>query len=122
MHPTKLMCISQLHLLSILALFPAFLHAPPFLRAFDFSKEVSAQPPTIVAFLLFQMIIMPMESVVGMGMNAISRKFEYEADRFACELQNQLKAEEMKDLGDRLGRALVTLHVKNLSTVWVDWL
>lgn len=122
MHPTKLMCISQLHLFSILALFPAFLYAPPFLRAFDFSKEVSAQPPTIVAFLLFQMILMPMESVVGMGMNAISRKFEYEADRFACELQHQLKAEEMKDMGDRLGRALITLHVKNLSTVWVDWL
>jgi STE24 endopeptidase len=25
-------------------------------------------------------------------------------------------------MGDRLGRALVTLHVKNLSSVWVDWL
>jgi STE24 endopeptidase len=28
----------------------------------------------------------------------------------------------MKDMGDRLGRALISLHVKNLSTVWVDWL
>lgn len=28
----------------------------------------------------------------------------------------------MSDMGDRLGRALVALHVKNLSTVWVDWL
>jgi STE24 endopeptidase len=122
MHPTKLLCISQLHLFSVLALFPAFLHASAFLRAFDFSKEVSAQPPTIVAFLLFQMILMPMESVVGMGMNAVSRRFEYEADRFACELQNKLQAEEMKDMGERLGRALITIHVKNLSTVWVDWL
>jgi STE24 endopeptidase len=122
MHPTKLLCISQLHLFSILALFPAFLHAPLFLRSFDFSKAVSAQPPTIVAFLLFQMILMPMEAVVGMGMNAISRRFEYEADRFACELQYKLQAEEMKDMGDRLGRALISLHVKNLSTVWVDWL
>jgi len=122
MHPTKLLCISQLHLFSILALFPAFLHAPLFLRSFDFSKAVSAQPPTIVAFLLFQMILMPMEAVVGMGMNAISRRFEYEADRFACELQHKLQAEEMKDMGDRLGRALISLHVKNLSTVWVDWL
>ena len=25
-------------------------------------------------------------------------------------------------MGARLGRALVQLHVKNLSTVWVDWL
>ena len=68
------------------------------------------------------MILTPLEAIVGIAMNAISRKFEYEADQFACELQNKLKTEEMNDMGDRLGRALITLHVKNLSTVWVDWL
>ena len=68
------------------------------------------------------MILMPMEAVIGMVMNAISRRFEFEADRFACELQHKLKSEQMKDMGDRLGTALITLHVKNLSTVWVDWL
>jgi len=65
---------------------------------------------------------MPMEAIIGMAMNAISRRFEFEADRFACELQHKLKSEKMKDMGDRLGRALITLHVENLSTVWVDWL
>ena len=54
MHPTTLLLISQLHIFTILALFPAFLHAPAFLRAFDFPKHVAAQPPTLVAFLLFQ--------------------------------------------------------------------
>jgi len=54
MHPTKMMAISQIHIFTILALFPAFLHAPPLLRSFDFPKAVAAQPPTIVAFLLFQ--------------------------------------------------------------------
>ena len=54
MHPTKLLCISQIHIFSILALFPAFLHASQFVRAFDFSEAVSARPPTIVAFLMFQ--------------------------------------------------------------------
>ena len=54
MHPTKLLLISQLHLFTILALFPAFMHAPPFLRAFDFPEHVAAQPPVIIAFLLFQ--------------------------------------------------------------------
>ena len=68
------------------------------------------------------MIIAPLESVMGIALNATSRRFEYEADRFACELHGMLKAEEMADMGDRLGRALVALHVKNLSTVWVDWL
>ena len=68
------------------------------------------------------MILTPLEAVVGMGFNFISRRFEWEADRFACELQHRLGDSEMVDMGDRLGRALVTLHVKNLSTVWVDWL
>ncbi|KAI5121524.1 hypothetical protein M0805_002584 [Coniferiporia weirii] len=121
-HPTKLLCVSQVHLFSILALFPAFLHAPPVLRAFDFLPKVAAKPPTIVAFLLFQMILTPMEAVVGAAMNALSRRFEWQADRFACELGVRLDAPEMTDMGARLGRALTTLHVKNLSTVWVDWL
>ena len=68
------------------------------------------------------MIIAPLESFAGIALNAVSRRFEYQADRFACELRGMLKAEEMADMGDRLGRALITLHVKNLSTVWVDWL
>jgi STE24 endopeptidase len=68
------------------------------------------------------MILSPLESVISIGMNAITRHFEWEADRFAVELQDKLKSEDMKDMGDRLGRALTALHVKNLSTVWVDWL
>jgi STE24 endopeptidase len=74
------------------------------------------------------MLLMPLEAVVGMGMNAISRRFEYQADQFACELpaiihlESAAEKEVMKDMGTRLGHALVGLHVKNLSTVWVDWL
>lgn len=116
------MAVSQIHIFTILALFPAFLHAPPLLRSFGFPKEVCARPPTIVAFLLFQMILTPLEAVVNIVMNAISRHFEWEADRFAVELQDKLGDEKMNDMGDRLGRALIALHVKNLSTVWVDWM
>ncbi|XP_006456595.1 hypothetical protein AGABI2DRAFT_188490 [Agaricus bisporus var. bisporus H97] len=122
LHPTKLMAVSQLHIFTILALFPAFLHAPPLLSAFDFSKGVAAAPPTIVAFLLFQMILTPLEAVISIGMNAVSRQFEWEADKFAVELEEKLNEKDMGDMGDRLGKALITLHVKNLSTVWVDWL
>ena len=116
------MAVSQIHIFTILALFPAFIRAPPLLRSFGFPKEVSAQPPTIVAFLLFQMILTPLEAVVSIVMNAVSRHFEWEADRFAVELQDKLGDEKMNDMGDRLGRALIALHVKNLSTVWVDWM
>jgi STE24 endopeptidase len=75
--------------------------------------------------LLRQMILAPIETFVGIGMNAISRKFEWEADAFACELQEKLQGKGttgVADMGERLGRALITIHVKNLSTVWVDWL
>lgn len=121
-HPTKMLALSQLHIFTILALFPAFLQAPPLLRAFDFPAHVAARPPTIVAFLLYQMLLTPLEAIVGITMNAVSRRFEYEADRFACELHSTLKDEKMVDMGDRLGRALIALHMENLSTVWVDWL
>jgi len=117
-----MLAISQLHIFTILALFPAFMHAPPLLRAFDFPKHVAARPPTIVAFLLFQMILAPIETVVSAIMHAISRHFEWQADQFACELQDKLGDEKMADMGERLGHALIKLHVKNLSTVWVDWL
>lgn len=96
------------------------------------------------------MLLTPVESVIGVLMNAVSRHFEYQADKFACTLHEKLapaaeslkglsyslvtydsliyinvdrkEVEEMQDMGDRLGKALITLHVKNLSTVWVDWL
>jgi len=122
MHPTKMMVTSQLNIFSILALFPAFLHAPPVLRSFDFPPSVAANPPTIIAFSLFNMIVTPIEAVVGIFMNMLSRKYEWEADRFACELEEKLGVAEMSDMGDRLGRALTDIHVKNLSTVWVDWM
>jgi STE24 endopeptidase len=66
------------------------------------------------------MILTPLEAIVSIGINAISRKFEWEADRFACELQDKLGSDDMKTMGERLGKALISLHIKNLSTVWVD--
>lgn len=68
------------------------------------------------------MILTPFEAVVGIVLNALSRQFEWQADRFAAGLEDKLGDAEMKDLGDRLGKALIALHVKNLSTVHVDWL
>lgn len=47
---------------TILSLFPAFLHAPPLLASFGFPKHVAAKPPTIVAFLLFQVIVQSLVS------------------------------------------------------------
>jgi STE24 endopeptidase len=76
-----------------------------------------------------KMILTPVEAGVSAFMNAVTRKFEYEADAFALTLRDRLEKQggvaqqdlvSMDDMGARLGRALITLHVKNLSTVWVD--
>ncbi|KAI0735949.1 hypothetical protein C8Q76DRAFT_792436 [Earliella scabrosa] len=64
--------------------FPAFRHAPLFFRASGFPPEVAAQTPTV---LLFQMLLTPMEVLVGITMKAVSCKLEYEVNRFARDLQ-----------------------------------
>ncbi|GJJ14172.1 hypothetical protein Clacol_008433 [Clathrus columnatus] len=123
MHPTKLLLVSQINIFSILAVFPPFLRSPPLLESFNFPYKVAAKPPILISFILFQMILSPTEAVIGMIMNAISRKFEWEADAFACELQDKVPGQAgVETMGERLGQALITIHVKNLSTVWVDWL
>ncbi len=82
----------------------------------------------MVAFMLFQMIQGPIDIFVKVGMNAISRHYEYQADRFACELDQGAHPAVKTDkdgngtMSERLGRALISLHVGNMSTVWVDWL
>ena len=105
-----------------LSCIPAFLHAPPFQTAFDFPSSVSKNPPSIVAFLLFQLILVPLEAFVSIGMNAVSRQFEWEADLSALELEDKLGDKEMADMGGKLGRAPIELHVKIMSTGWVDWM
>lgn len=117
-----MLLINQIHLFVTLAVFPAFLHSPQLLRAFDFPPSVAAKPPTILAFLLFMMLLTPTDSIYNVLINIISRHFEWQADQFACEMSARLKEPSMSDMGSRLGRALTTLHVKNLSTMWVDWL
>ncbi|KAH9933994.1 peptidase family M48-domain-containing protein [Epithele typhae] len=123
-HPTKLLLLSLAHVFTVLALFPAFLHAPPLLAAFGFPAAVAARPPIVVASRLYRMLLTPTEAVLRIAVNALSRRFEYEADRFACELQTTLAGEaKTADVGDCLGRALVALDVEDLcTTVWVDWL
>jgi len=41
---------------------------------------------------------------------------------FLIELEDKLGDKEMADMGEKLGKALIELHVKNLSTVSVDWM
>lgn len=119
--------VSQVYLFGVLSAFPAFLRSAPLLRSFGFSPKVAAHPPILVAFMLFQMVQGPIDAIVKVLMNANSRRYEYQADHFACQLdEKHAKAAEAQPeqplMSERLGSALISLHVGNLSTVWVDWL
>lgn len=53
-----------------------------------------------------------MDTVVKLLMNILSRKFEFEADKFATDLGYQKE----------LARSLIKLQVQNLSTMDADWM
>lgn len=53
-----------------------------------------------------------MDAIVKFLMNILSRKFEFEADKFAMELGYKKE----------LARSLIKLQVQNLSTMEADWM
>jgi STE24 endopeptidase len=119
-HPTKLMLIMQIHTLGIIACFPAFLQSTPLLLSFDFPASVAVHPPVLIAFLLYQAVLTPVDTVVTAFMHAISRHFEFEADRFACELHQKHAVPGSQGMGKRLGDALISIMIDNLATLWID--
>lgn len=61
----------------LFALFSAFVNNSSLYQAFGFFHE----KPIIIGFLLFSDALTPMDSVIKLGMNILSRKFEFEAGR-----------------------------------------
>lgn len=92
----------------IFALFSVFINNGSLYRAFGFYDS----QPILIGFLLFNDILQPLDTVVKLFMNILSRKFEYEADAFAVRLGYS---------GD-LAKSLIKLQVQNLSTMDADWL
>jgi STE24 endopeptidase len=72
------------------------------------STALGASEPGIhLALITFFMLYSPISELVGIGMNWLSRKNEYEADAFARDTND----------GKSLGNALIKLHVENLSNL-----
>ncbi len=65
-----------------------------------------------MGFLLFSDILAPMDMVVKLLMNVLSRRFEFQADAFARGLGYSAE----------LARSLIKLQIQNLSTMEADWL
>ena len=74
-HTTKLLAINQANVFYLFALFSAFIDNRSLYEAFGFFNE----RPIIVGFMLFNEVQSPMESVIKLIMNIITRSFEYQA-------------------------------------------
>lgn len=107
-HTTQLFGIGQFQIFYLFALFSVFINNKSLYNAFGFHKEF----PIIIGFLLFGDAQAPLDTVVQLLMNILSRKFEFQADDFA------------KGLGYSadLAKSLIKLQVQNLSTMDADWM
>ncbi len=79
-HIIQGMIISILHTGLLLFLLQVFLDSPGLYEAFYMSEE-----SIYTGFIFFGLLYMPIEMVLSVIMQIISRKHEYEADRFAAE-------------------------------------
>ncbi|KAL8731354.1 MAG: hypothetical protein Q9166_003446 [cf. Caloplaca sp. 2 TL-2023] len=107
-HTTKLFGIAQFHMFYIFALFSVFINNRSLYQSFGFHKEF----PIIIGFILFSEALAPMDTVVKLLMNILSRKFEFEADEFAVRL----------GYSTELAKSLIKLQIQNLSTMDADWM
>lgn len=63
----------------VFALFSVFINNRSLYQSFGFHKEF----PIIIGFILFSDALAPMDTVVKLMMNILSRKFEFEAGKFS---------------------------------------
>lgn len=78
-HIVKNMAISILHTGVMFALLSIFLQVPALFEAF-YMEEMSVY----AGLLFFGLLYSPVETLLGIGMQVLSRKHEYEADEFAA--------------------------------------
>lgn len=68
--------------------------------------------PIIIGFILFSDALSPMDTVVKLLMNTLTRKYEFQADAFANKLGYNAE----------LAKSLIKLQIQNLSTMDADWM
>lgn len=106
-HTPALFASHQLILGAQLALFAAAKGAPGLYEAFGF---VPGERPALAALVLFQLMTGPLDELLSLGANVVSRAFEFQADRFGVGLGH----------GEELRAALVTLDRENKGAPHVD--
>lgn len=103
-----LLILPQAHFFYIFALFSVFINNRSLYQSFGFHKEF----PIIIGFILFSDALAPMDTVIKLLMNILSRRYEFQADEFAQNL----------GYSSELARSLIKLQIQNLSTMDADWM
>jgi STE24 endopeptidase len=98
----------QVHFFYIFALFSVFINNKSLYQDFGFHKEF----PIIIGFILFSDALAPMDTVIKLLMNILSRQYEFQADAFAVSLGYSAE----------LAKSLIKLQIQNLSTMDADWM
>ncbi|KAI5965663.1 STE24 [Candida pseudojiufengensis] len=107
-HIPKMLTMGQFHLFIIFSLFNAFVHNKSLYNSFGFYN----QQPIAIGFTLFNDILRPLECILDFSQNLISRKHEYDADKYALNC----------GYSEELARSLIKLSNENLSSMNADWL
>ena len=103
-----MLILPQAHFFYIFALFSVFINNRSLYQSFGFHKEF----PIIIGFILFSDALAPMDTVIKLLMNILSRRYEFQADEFAQNL----------GYSSELARSLIKLQIQNLSTMDADWM
>ena len=102
-HITQGLIISIIHTGILFLLLSIFLGSPGLYQAFNMQEQ-----SVYVGLLFFGLLYTPIEVILSIFMNILSRKNEYEADRFAMETTEN---------PNFLVEALKKLHTTNLSNL-----
>lgn len=77
-------------------------------NSFGFHKEF----PIVIGFILFSDALAPLDTVITLLKNILSRRYEFQADEFAQKLGYKTE----------LAKSLIKLQIQNLSTMDADWM
>ncbi|CAO1636099.1 unnamed protein product [Sympodiomycopsis kandeliae] len=146
--PLKLLVLAQLQIALTFSVFAGFIGNVSLFRSFGFN--VSSYLPIIIGLELFQLVLSPTDAVLQFLMNSCVRSMEYSADEFAAglsrpkftdqhmtELESEAITTEKSEMSNDdkitleklqinekyttlLSKALIKLHIQNLSTMHHD--
>lgn len=105
-HTPKNFVLSQVVIFAQMSLFTFTRTAPGLFESFGFIKE----QPVFMSIVLFQLLLGPVDEVLGLLINQLSRRYEFQADNFAVTLGH----------APQLREALKKLDSNNKSAPNVD--